>query len=95
MEMRLINASSRGLLSDMRPMEIGTLIEKMANESKHSTTEEEWYLDQPRGVKEISNAYLESHISELTKVVLLLTKEKRYPVKSQILRDLLQNWAPN
>lgn len=31
---------------------------------------------QPRGVKEISNAHLESQILELTKFVLLLTKEK-------------------
>ena len=50
--------------------------EKLANESKHSSTEEEWYPDQPRGIKEISNAHLESQISKLTKVVLLLTKEK-------------------
>lgn len=55
---------------------IRALIEKLANESKHSTTEEEWYLDHPRGVKEMSNAHLESQISELTKVALLLTKER-------------------
>nr|KAJ0197718.1 hypothetical protein LSAT_V11C700371310 [Lactuca sativa] len=76
MERRLINASSGGSLSDMTPTEIRALIEKLANESKHSATEEEWYPDHPRGVKEMSNAHLESQISKLTKVVLLLTKEK-------------------
>ncbi|XP_023772488.1 uncharacterized protein LOC111921147 [Lactuca sativa] len=76
MERRLINASSGGSLSDMTPTKIRALIEKLANESKHSTTKEEWYPDHPRGVKEISNAHLESQILELTKDVLLLTKEK-------------------
>ena len=45
-------------------------------ESKHSGNEDEWYPDQPRGVKELNNVHLEAQISELTKVVLLLTKEK-------------------
>nr|KAJ0212558.1 hypothetical protein LSAT_V11C400182490 [Lactuca sativa] len=76
MERRLINASSGGSLSDMTPIEIRALIDKLANESKHSATKEEWYPDRPRGVKEMSNAHLESQISELTKAILLLTKEK-------------------
>nr|KAJ0200746.1 hypothetical protein LSAT_V11C600328990 [Lactuca sativa] len=67
MERRRINASTGGSLSDMTPTEIQTIIRKLANESKHSTTEEEWYPDKPIGVKEISNIHLESQISELTK----------------------------
>ena len=45
-------------------------------ESKHSGNEDEWYPDQPRRVKEVSNVHLEAQIFELTKVVMLLTKEK-------------------
>nr|KAJ0212399.1 hypothetical protein LSAT_V11C400221670 [Lactuca sativa] len=76
MERRLINASGGGSLGDMTPTEIRELIEKMAIESKHSGNEDEWYPDQPRGVKEVSNVHLEAQISKLTKVVLLLIKEK-------------------
>ena len=76
MERRLINASSGGSSGDMTPTEIKELIEKLAIESKHYGNEDEWYPDQPRGVKEVSNVHLEAQISELTKVVLLLTKEK-------------------
>nr|KAJ0227398.1 hypothetical protein LSAT_V11C100046190 [Lactuca sativa] len=76
MERRLINASSGGSLGDMTPTEIRELIEKLAIESKHSGNEDEWYPDQARGVKEVSNVHLEAQISELTKAVLLLTKEK-------------------
>nr|KAJ0204327.1 hypothetical protein LSAT_V11C500294860 [Lactuca sativa] len=75
MEIRLINASSGGSLGDMTPTEIRELIEKLAIESKHFGNEDEWYPDQPRGVKELNNVHLEAQISELTKVVLLLTKE--------------------
>lgn len=60
MEMRLINASSSGSLYDMTQTEIWVLIENLEIESKHFANEEEWYLDQPRGVKEISNAHLKS-----------------------------------
>ena len=74
MERRLINASTSGSLSDMTSTEIRDLIEKVVIESKHSEIEEEWYPDHPRGVKEISNAHLEFQISELTKVILQLTK---------------------
>nr|KAJ0186105.1 hypothetical protein LSAT_V11C900503510 [Lactuca sativa] len=51
MEKRLVNTSSGGSLSDITPIEIRALIEKVANESKHSATEEEWYPDHPRGKK--------------------------------------------
>ncbi|XP_023742432.1 uncharacterized protein LOC111890555 [Lactuca sativa] len=76
MERRLINVSGGGSLGDMTITEIRELIEKLAIESKHSGNEDDWYLDQPRGVKEVNNVHLEAQISELTKVVLLLTKEK-------------------
>nr|KAJ0216164.1 hypothetical protein LSAT_V11C300149760 [Lactuca sativa] len=65
----------------MTPTEIRKLIEKLANEAMNLATKEELYLDQPRGVKEKSNAHLESQISEVTKVVLLLTKEKGIEAK--------------
>ncbi|XP_023748966.1 uncharacterized protein LOC111897240 [Lactuca sativa] len=81
MERRLINASSGGSLGDMTPTEIRELIEKLAIESKHSGNKDRWYPDQPRGVKEISNGHLEAQLSELTKVVLLLTKEKAAATK--------------
>lgn len=60
----------------MTPTKIWELIEKLAIESKHSKNEEEWYLDQSRGVKEVDSHHLEAQIFGLTKVVLLLTKEK-------------------
>ncbi|XP_052622149.1 uncharacterized protein LOC128127582 [Lactuca sativa] len=75
LERRLINASSGGSLGDMTPTEISERIEKLAIESKNSKNKDEWYPDRLRGVKEINNAHLESHISKLTKAV-LLTKEK-------------------
>ena len=58
----LINASSGRSLGDMTPTKIWELIENRVIESKNSTTEEEWYPDYPRGVKEISNAHLETQI---------------------------------
>ena len=76
MEQRLINASSGGSLGDMTLTEIQELIEKLAIESKHSRNKDEWYSDHPRGVKEFSNAHLESQIYEPTKVIILLKKEK-------------------
>lgn len=60
----------------MTPNEIHELIEKLEIESNHSGNEDEWNTDQTRGVKEVSNTHLESQITELMKVVLLLTKEK-------------------
>nr|KAJ0222796.1 hypothetical protein LSAT_V11C200078700 [Lactuca sativa] len=50
--------------------------QKAGNKVKHFGNKDEWYPDQPWGVKEVNNAHMESQISKLTKVVLLLTKEK-------------------
>nr|KAJ0210607.1 hypothetical protein LSAT_V11C400169700 [Lactuca sativa] len=60
----------------MTPTEIKEVIEKLVIVSKNSVNEDGWNPYQPRGVKEVINAHLESQISELTKVALLLTKEK-------------------
>lgn len=76
MDRRMINTSSGRSLSDMTPSEIPELIEKLGIDSKHSGNEDEWYTDQPRGVKELSSHHLEAQISELKQVVMLLTKEK-------------------
>ncbi|KAI3708260.1 hypothetical protein L2E82_37425 [Cichorium intybus] len=76
MERRLINASSGGSLIDQTPTQIRALIEKMAEESKHTQGEDEWYADPSRSVKEVSTPYLESQISQLTKAVMQLTKDK-------------------
>ena len=81
MERHLINASSDGSLGDMIPTESRELVKKLEIKSKHFGNEDEWYPDQPRGVKEIRNAHLESQICEMTKAILLLTKEKAYVKK--------------
>lgn len=81
MDRWLINASSSGSLADMTPTKIWALIEKMTIESKRYANKEEWYSNQPRGVKEINNAHLEYQIPELKKVALLLTKEKGIETK--------------
>ncbi|XP_052621239.1 uncharacterized protein LOC128127043 [Lactuca sativa] len=73
---RLLNASSGGSIADKTPTEIRVLIKNMAEESKHTVQEEEWYSDAPRGVKEISTPKIESQLSELTKVVMMLAKDK-------------------
>ncbi|KAI3523607.1 hypothetical protein L1887_01861 [Cichorium endivia] len=76
MERRLINASSGGSLIDKTPSQIRALIEKMSEDSKHTKMEDEWYADPPRGVKEVSTPHIENQISELTKAVMQLTKDK-------------------
>ncbi|KAL7597396.1 hypothetical protein Lser_V15G31293 [Lactuca serriola] len=73
---RLLNASSGGSIADKNPTEIRVLIKNKAEESKHTVQEEEWYSDAPRGVKEISTPKIESQLSELTKVVMMLEKDK-------------------
>ncbi|KAI3516247.1 hypothetical protein L1887_15158 [Cichorium endivia] len=73
---RLLNASSGGSIADKTPTQIRELINTMAEDSKHTLQEEEWYPDPPRAVNEVNNPKLESQISELTKAVLMLTKEK-------------------
>ncbi|XP_023741607.2 uncharacterized protein LOC111889693 [Lactuca sativa] len=73
---RLLNASSGGSIADKTPTEIRVLIKNMAEESKHTVQEEEWYGDAPRGVNEISTPKIKSQLSELTKVVMMLAKGK-------------------
>ncbi|XP_052622465.1 uncharacterized protein LOC128127808 [Lactuca sativa] len=48
----------------------------MAEDSKHSSHDEEWYTDAPRGVKEVQTPQIEAQLSELTKVVMMLAKDK-------------------
>lgn len=91
----MINASSEGSIIDMTSAEIRILIEKLAIESKHSTNDEEWYADQPRGVKEFINAHHEYQHSELTKAILLLKKEKRVEAKVKIYMICLKNGHTN
>ena len=74
MDRRLLNASSGGSLQDKRPAEIWTLVENIAEDSKHSSHGEEWYEDTPRSAKSVGTSSMETQISELTKAVLLLTK---------------------
>ena len=76
MEQCLRNASSGGSLGDMTLTETQEMIEKLAIDSNNFGNKDDWYSDQPRRVKEVSNAHLESQIFELTKAVMLLTKEK-------------------
>ncbi|KAL7586284.1 hypothetical protein Lser_V15G37354 [Lactuca serriola] len=76
MERRLLNASSGGSLPDKTPTEIHNLIKNKAEDSKHSSHDEEWYTDTPRGVKEVQTPQIEAQLSELTKVVMMLAKDK-------------------
>ncbi|KAL7587594.1 hypothetical protein Lser_V15G40151 [Lactuca serriola] len=76
MERRLLNASSGGSLPDKTPTKIRNLIKNMAEDSKHSSHDEEWYTDAPRGVKEVQTLQIEAQFSELTKVVVMLAKDK-------------------
>ncbi|XP_052627011.1 uncharacterized protein LOC122197507 [Lactuca sativa] len=76
MEIRLLNASSGRSLPDKTPTEIRNLIKNMAEDSKHSSHDEEWYTDAPRGVKEVQTPQIEAQLSELTKVVMMLAKDK-------------------
>ncbi|XP_023728945.1 uncharacterized protein LOC111876632 [Lactuca sativa] len=76
MEKRILNASSGGSLPDNTPTEIRNLIKNMAEDSKHSSHDEEWYTDAPRGVKEVQTPQIEAQLFELTKVVMMLAKDK-------------------
>lgn len=75
MESRLINASRGGSLCHMTTTKIQEWLENLIIESKHSRNDDEWYADQPQGVKEFSAHHPEPQISELKNAVLLLTKE--------------------
>ena len=76
MERRLLNASSGGSLPDKTPTKICNLIKHMAKDSKHASHDEEWYTDAPRSVKEVQAPQIEAQLSELTKVVMMLAKDK-------------------
>ncbi|XP_023733895.1 uncharacterized protein LOC111881734 [Lactuca sativa] len=76
MERILLNASSGRSLPDKTPTEIHNLIKNMAEDFKHSTHDEEWYTDAPRGVKEVQTPQIEAQLSELTNVVMMLAKDK-------------------
>ncbi|KAK9058199.1 hypothetical protein SSX86_023039 [Deinandra increscens subsp. villosa] len=67
MERRLLNASSGGALLDKTPTQIRSLITLIAEDTKHSTHDEEWYTDIPRAVKEVSTPHIETQLVELTK----------------------------
>ncbi|XP_023760997.1 uncharacterized protein LOC111909408 [Lactuca sativa] len=67
MERRLLNGLSGGSLPDKTPTEIRNLIKNMAEDSKQSSHDEEWYTDAPRGVKEVQTTQIEAQLSELTK----------------------------
>lgn len=47
MERRLLNALSGWSLSYKTPTEIRNLIKNMTKVSKHSSQDEEWYMDAP------------------------------------------------
>ena len=76
MERSLLNASSGGSLPEKTPTEICNLINNMAEDSKHSGHDEEWYTDAPRGLKEVITPKIEAHLSELTKLVMMIAKDK-------------------
>ncbi|KAD6794574.1 hypothetical protein E3N88_05470 [Mikania micrantha] len=76
MERRPKNASNGGALLDKTPAQIRALITSIAEDSKHSNQEEDWYPDVPRAVKEVSTPHLETEIAELKKMVMQLTKDK-------------------
>ncbi|KAJ0577076.1 putative retrotransposon gag domain-containing protein [Helianthus annuus] len=76
LERRLINASSGGALIDKTPTQIRTLITSIAEDTKHSAQDEEWYTDVPRAVKEVRTPHIETQLAELTKAVMQLTKDK-------------------
>ncbi|XP_023728287.1 uncharacterized protein LOC111875994 [Lactuca sativa] len=73
---RLLNASSGGSIANKTPTNFRILIKNMAEESKHTVQEVEWYSNAPRGVKEIYSPKIESQLSKLTKVVMMLAKDK-------------------
>ncbi|KAL7616654.1 hypothetical protein Lser_V15G00217 [Lactuca serriola] len=73
---RLLNASSGGSIANKTPTDFRILIKNMAEESKHTVQEVEWYSNAPRGVKEIYSPKIESQLSKLTKVVMMLAKDK-------------------
>ncbi|KAI3755784.1 hypothetical protein L1987_55590 [Smallanthus sonchifolius] len=94
LERRLINASSGGALLDKTPTQIRALITSIAEDTKHSAQEEEWYTDTPRGVKEVSTPQIENQLAELTKAVMQLTKDKAVEPKARACGICLQFGHP-
>ncbi|KAI3674749.1 hypothetical protein L2E82_51975 [Cichorium intybus] len=94
LDRRIINASSGGALLDKTPSQIRALIATLAEDSKHSIGEDEWYSDPPRGEKQVSTPHIETQISELTKAVILLTKERGAEPKARACGICLQHGHP-
>ncbi|KAF5804656.1 putative retrotransposon gag domain, aspartic peptidase domain superfamily [Helianthus annuus] len=94
MERRLINASSGGALLDKTPTQIRALITSIAEDTKHSAQDEEWYMDVPRAVKEVSTPHIETQLAELTKAVMQLTKDKSAEPQARACGICLQYGHP-
>ncbi|KAD2804492.1 hypothetical protein E3N88_37869 [Mikania micrantha] len=94
MERRLINASSGGALLDKTPTQIRALITSIAEDSKHSNQEEDWYPDVRRAVKEVITPHIETEIAELKKMVMQLTKDKGVEPQGQACGICLQLDTP-
>ncbi|KAK1427528.1 hypothetical protein QVD17_16215 [Tagetes erecta] len=94
MERRLLNASSGGALLDKTPTQIKALITSIAEDTKHSSHEEEWYTDVPRAVKELNTPHIETQLAELTKAVMMLTKNKGAEAPSHACGICLQTGHP-
>lgn len=73
---RLLNASSSGSIADKNLTYFITLVKNMEEESTYTNQEKECYSDAPRGVKEFSTSKIESQHYELTKVVMMVAKDK-------------------
>lgn len=48
----------------------------MVEDLNHTSHEEGWFADAPRVVKEVSTPQIEAQLSKLTKVFMMLAKEK-------------------
>ncbi|XP_022024088.1 uncharacterized protein LOC110924382 [Helianthus annuus] len=94
MERRLINASSGGALLDKTPTQIRALITSIAEDTKHSAHDEEWYTDVPREVKEVSTPHIETQLAELTKAIMQLTKDKSAELQARACGICLQFGNP-
>ncbi|XP_022019882.1 uncharacterized protein LOC110919944 [Helianthus annuus] len=94
MERRLINASSGGALLDKTPTQIRALITSIAEDTKHSAQDDEWYTDVPRTVKEVSTPHIETQLAELTKEIMQLTKDKSAEPQARACEIYLQFGHP-
>ncbi|KAK1413027.1 hypothetical protein QVD17_34727 [Tagetes erecta] len=94
MERRLLNAACGGDTLDKTPTQIRALITSIAEDTKHLSQDEEWYTDIPRVVKEVSTPYIEAQLAELTKAVMMLTKDKGAEAPSRACGIFLQTGHP-